>query len=68
MKGRKKVPLKAMPEDATTQVWMTVFSCLVKGCLNMLDFSKNLVHVFTKKNPRRPAETLSNQMIFFRTI
>ena len=29
----------------------------------MLDFSKNLVHVFTKKNPRRPAETLSEGII-----
>lgn len=60
---KKKIPLKAMPEDATTQVWMTVFSCLVKGCLNMPDFSKNLVQVFTKKNPRRPAETLREGII-----
>lgn len=52
-----------MPEEATTQVWMTVFSCLVKGCLNMPDFSKNFVQVFTKKNPRRPAETLREGII-----
>lgn len=60
---KRCIPLKAMPEEATTQVWMTVFSCLVKGCLKILEFSRNFVHVFTKKKPRRPAETLSEGII-----
>jgi len=52
-----------MPEEATTHVWMTVFSCLVNGCFKRPQFSRNLVHVFTKKNPKRPAETLREGII-----
>lgn len=52
-----------MPDEATTQVWMTVFSCLVKGCLKSPDLSKIFVHDFTKKKPSRPAETLSEGII-----
>ena len=63
-KGKKIfIPLKAMPEVATTQVWMTVFSCLVKGCFNNPDFSINLVHDFRKKNPNKPAETFREGII-----
>lgn len=56
-------PLKAMPEEATTQVWITVFSCLVKGCLRRPHFWSILVHVLTKKNPNKPAETLREGII-----
>uniref|UniRef100_A0A7N0UKB7 Uncharacterized protein n=1 Tax=Kalanchoe fedtschenkoi TaxID=63787 RepID=A0A7N0UKB7_KALFE len=42
---------------------MTVFSCLVKGCLRSPDFSRNLVHDLTKKKPKRPADTLREGMI-----
>ena len=42
---RERVPLKEIPEEATTQVWITVFSCLVKGCLRRPDFCSN----FAKK-------------------
>lgn len=52
-----------MPEVATTQVWMTVFSWRVKGCLRYPDFSRSLVHILTKKNPKSPAETLSEGII-----
>ncbi|MED6154781.1 hypothetical protein PIB30_115951, partial [Stylosanthes scabra] len=52
-----------MPEDATTHVWMTVFSCLVKGCFNIPEPCKNFVQILTKKNPRSPAETLSEGII-----
>lgn len=52
-----------MPEVATTHVWITVFSCRVKGCFNKPDLLRNFVHVLTKKNPKSPAETLSDGMI-----
>lgn len=57
------LPEKAMPEVATTHVWITVFSCLVKGCFSKPDLSRNFVQVFTKKNPNSPAETLREGMI-----
>lgn len=57
------VPEKAMPEVATTQVWITVFSCLVKGCFKIPDLSRNLVHVFTKKKPNNPADTFNDGII-----
>ena len=63
MKWLRDKPLKAMPDEATTQVWMTVFSCLVKGCLKRPDLSKNFVHDLTKKKPNRPADTLSEGII-----
>jgi hypothetical protein len=63
VRSTESIPLKAMPEDATTQVWITVFSCLVKGCFKRPDFSRNFVQVLIKKKPRRPAETLREGMI-----
>ncbi|OAY78773.1 hypothetical protein ACMD2_08440 [Ananas comosus] len=36
---------------------MTVFSWRVKGFLSSPTLSSAAVHVFTKKNPRSPAET-----------
>lgn len=52
-----------MPEEATTQVWITVFSWRVKGCFNMPELCKTLVHVLTKKYPNSPAETLREGII-----
>lgn len=52
-----------MPEDATTQVWMTVFSCLVKGWLKRPNFPTKVVQILRKKKPKRPADTLSEGMI-----
>ncbi|PKU73346.1 hypothetical protein MA16_Dca011036 [Dendrobium catenatum] len=40
-----------------------VFSCRVKACLRRPDFSRIFVHNLMKKNPSRPAETLSEGMI-----
>lgn len=52
-----------MPQQATTHVWITVFSWRVNGCLSAPNLSSNLVHILTKKNPRSPAETLRDGMI-----
>ena len=62
-KRENNLPLNAIPLAATTQVWMTVFSCLVNGLLNSPDFARTFVHVFTKKNPSNPAETFSDGII-----
>lgn len=63
IKTLEYLPLNAIPEVATTQVWMTVFSCRVKGCLRTPDFSRSLVHVLMKKKPKSPAETLREGII-----
>ncbi|OAY78762.1 hypothetical protein ACMD2_08439 [Ananas comosus] len=42
---------------------MTVFSWRVKGFLSSLTLSSAAVHVFTKKNPRSPADTFREGMI-----
>ncbi|CAA7391111.1 unnamed protein product [Spirodela intermedia] len=60
--GDDFLPLKAMPEEATTQVWITVFSWRVKGCRRRPVFSRALDQILTKKNPRSPAETFSEGM------
>ena len=62
---RHRIPLKAIPEEATTQVWITVFSCLVKGSLKRPDLLRNLVQVLTKKKLKRPAETLREGIILW---
>ncbi|OAY85957.1 hypothetical protein ACMD2_05090, partial [Ananas comosus] len=57
------LPLNATPEHETTQVWITVFSWRVKGRLSTPTCSSAFVHIFTRKNPSNPAETLSDGMI-----
>lgn len=52
--------LNAIPEDATIQVWITVFSCRVNGCFSRRNFSRAVVHDFTIANPNSPAATLSD--------
>ncbi|KAG5587690.1 hypothetical protein H5410_048124 [Solanum commersonii] len=47
-----------MPEEATTHVCITVFSCLVKGCFNMPNLSITTIHDLTPANPNSPAATL----------
>uniref|UniRef100_A0A0E0CNT7 Uncharacterized protein n=1 Tax=Oryza meridionalis TaxID=40149 RepID=A0A0E0CNT7_9ORYZ len=47
----------------TTQVWMTVFSWRVNGCLRRPIRSTAEVQRRTKKKPSSPAETLSDGMI-----
>ncbi|OAY68315.1 hypothetical protein ACMD2_12793 [Ananas comosus] len=48
---------------ATTHVWITVFSCFVKGFVTNPILSTNPVQLFTRKNPRSPAATLREGMI-----
>src|SRR4051812_5177877 len=61
---RTHVPLKAMPEHATTQVWTTVFSWRVNGLTpGTPALSSSLVHEVRRKKPRSPAETLREGMI-----
>ncbi|CAN6458653.1 unnamed protein product [Victoria cruziana] len=52
-----------MSEQATTHVWMTVFSCLVNSCLRSPDFSSSIVHILMKKKPSSPTVMLSDGMI-----
>lgn len=58
--GQKNILLKAIPEEATTQVWMTVFSCLVNGCPKSPSFWATAVQVFKIANPNKPAATFSD--------
>lgn len=57
------IPLYDIVEQATTQVWIIVFSCLVNGLLDIPKCSKVFVHDFTRKKPRRPAATLKDGII-----
>ncbi|CAA7404674.1 unnamed protein product [Spirodela intermedia] len=43
---------------ATTQVWMTVFSCGVNGTVQTPSLERNPIQLLTKKNPSSPAATL----------
>jgi len=52
-----------MPEDATTHVWITVFSWRVNGCMSIPILANTLVHICTKKNPNNPADMFNDGII-----
>jgi len=58
-RARRNILLNAMPEEATTHVCTTVFSCLVKGCFKIPAFPSNEVQNLRMAKPNKPAATLS---------
>lgn len=60
---KKNSLLKAIPEEATTKVWMTVFSWRVNGCLRRPQLLRSAVQALIAANPNKPAATLRDGMI-----